>query len=135
MPVAYLLDTNIVSYLLSGKPQLVRQHVEHVGLTATAISTVTEAELRYGLAIKPAAVRQRVAVETYLANAAILPWDSAAARAYAHLRAELKKQGKTLDSEDLMIAAHAVSLGLVLVTADRALLATSSIKTASWTTP
>ena len=135
MPATYLLDTNVVSYMLTGNPPAIRLHFARVGPSATAISTVTEAELRFGRAIKPAAVRQHIAVETYLSNATILPWDSAAARAYAQLRAELRRQGRALDAEDLMIAAHALSQGLILVTADRALLATSSLQAADWTIP
>jgi tRNA(fMet)-specific endonuclease VapC len=135
VPAIYLLDTNIVSYLLSGNPRPVRQHIEEVGLAATAISTITEAELRYGLAIKPAAVRQRIAVETYLADAAVFPWDSAAARAYSYVRADLKKRGKPLDAEDLMIASHALSLGLTLVTHDQAFSFIDGLRVQDWTVP
>ena len=133
MPVAYLLDTNIVSYFIEGRPAAVRRRVELVGMEATAVSSVTEAELRYGLANKPAAARQRIAVESYLANAAILPWDSPAAQTYAHLRAEQKAKGRMLSTEDLMIASAALSLGLTLVTADRAFSSIDGLRREDWT--
>lgn len=134
MPAAYLLDTNIVSYFIEGRPPAVRHHVEVIGMDATAISTITEAELRFGLANKPAAARHRIAVESYLANAEILSWDSPAAQTYAHLRAEQKAKGRMLSTEDLMIASHALSLGLTLVTADRAFSFIAGLRIEDWTT-
>lgn len=133
MALAYLLDTNIVSYLIDGRPPAVRRHIETVGIDSTAISTITEAELRYGLANKPAAARQRIAVESYLSSAAILPWDSPAAQTYAHLRAEQKAKGRMLSTEDLMIASAALSLGMTLVTADRAFSFIAGLRTEDWT--
>jgi tRNA(fMet)-specific endonuclease VapC len=129
----YLLDTNAVSHLLTGRPAAVRKRVVQVAFEATCISTVTEAELRYGLAKKPGAIKERIAVEAYLANAAILAWDSAAAQAYALLRAEQEGKGRPLSAEDLMIAAHALSLGLVLVTSDRAFSSVDGLRTEDWT--
>jgi tRNA(fMet)-specific endonuclease VapC len=129
----YLLDTNIVSYFLSNKPPEVRKHMNGIGLAATVISVITEAELRYGLAKKVGGVSQCNAVETYLSNAAILTWDSAAARSYGLLRAEQERKGKPLSTEDLMIAAHALSLGLTLVTHDQAFSFIDGLKTVDWT--
>jgi tRNA(fMet)-specific endonuclease VapC len=107
MPLKYLLDTNTVSYLLSGREPRVRLRMERAGFAATSISAVTEAELRYGLAKKQPSIRLRIAVETFLAQAAILPWDSAAAAAYGLLRAGQERKGRPLSAEDLMIAAQA----------------------------
>ena len=129
----YLLDTNVVSYFLDNRPPAVRLHMNLVGLDATAISVITEAELRYGLANKPGAVSQCTAVERFLDNAAILAWDSAAARTYGMLRAEEKRKGRPLATEDLMIAAHALSLGLTLVTNDAVFSFVDGLKTEDWT--
>ena len=129
----YLLDTNVVSHLLDNRPPAVRLHMNLVGLDATAISVITEAELRYGLANKPGAVSQCVAVERFLDNTAILVWDWAAARTYGSLRAEQKRKGRPLATEDLMIAAHAMSLGLTLVTNDGAFSFVDGLKTEDWT--
>jgi tRNA(fMet)-specific endonuclease VapC len=128
-----MLDTNVVSYFLDNRPPAVRSHMNQVGLDATVISTITEAELRYGLANKPGAVSERTAVERFLDNVAILPWDSGAARTYGLLRAEQKRKGRPLATEDLMIAAHAMSLGLILVTNDAAFSFVDGLKTEDWT--
>jgi len=96
MAPRYLLDTNTVSYFLSHRPPQVRQHMDRVGLEATAVSAITEAELRYGLAKRHGAATQRNAVETFLDNAAIVAWDSATARVYGMLRAEQEQKGRPL---------------------------------------
>jgi tRNA(fMet)-specific endonuclease VapC len=133
MAVHYLLDTNVVSYFLDNKPPEVRSHLIRYGLDATAISVITEAEMRYGLAKNPGAIRQRIPVERFLADAAILAWDSAVAGIYGLLRAEQERRGKPLSTEDLMIAAHALSLGLTLVTHDAAFSFVDGLKTEDWT--
>jgi tRNA(fMet)-specific endonuclease VapC len=133
MAQRYLLDTNVVSYFLSHRPPEVRKHMDQVGLASTAISAITEAELRYGLAKKPEAIRQRYAVEAFLANATILAWDSAAAKRYGALRVQQQRKGRPLSTEDLMIAAHALSAGLKLVTHDEAFSYVDGLKTEDWT--
>jgi tRNA(fMet)-specific endonuclease VapC len=133
METVYLLDTNTVSYYIADLPPQVRRRLETVGAAATAISTVTEAELRYGVARKPGAMRRRSSVEFFLANTVIFPWDSAAARAYGQLRADQERRGRPLSVEDLMIAAHALTLGLTLVTHDRAFSLVDGLKTEDWT--
>jgi tRNA(fMet)-specific endonuclease VapC len=133
MAPAYLLDTNTVSYLLRNQPPEVRRHMDRAALASTCISTITEAELCYGLASKPGAIRQRIAVDAFLSNVAIMAWDSGAARAYGLLRAEQDRKGRPLSAEDLMIAAHALSLGLILVTSDRAFSHVEGLRTEDWT--
>ncbi len=85
-----------------------------------AISAVTEGEIHYGLARKPAATRLRAGVEALLATIQILPWDSEAARAYGTMRARMSLDGKALATLDLLIAAHAVAARAILVTRDTA---------------
>lgn len=133
MDILYLLDTNTVSYYIAGNPPEVRKRYERVGLPSTAVSTVTEAELRYGVARNPGALRRRASVESFLSDAVILPWDSAAARSYAQLRAAQERKGRPLSLEDLMIAAHALALGLRLVTHDSVFAFVDGLKTEDWT--
>jgi tRNA(fMet)-specific endonuclease VapC len=64
-----------------------------------------------------------------------LPWDSVAAQAYGLLRAEQERKGRPLSAEDLMIAAHALSLDLVLITDDEAFRFVEGLKTRDWTVP
>jgi tRNA(fMet)-specific endonuclease VapC len=113
----YLLDTNTISYILSGHSKAARQKLE-LNLSESAISAVTEAELRFGLAKKPHAIKLRKAVEGLLDTIGVLPWDSEAARAYGTMRAKMNASGKVLSAMDMMIAAHAASLHAVLVTTD-----------------
>lgn len=128
-----MLDTNTVSYYIAGNPPKVRERLDRVGLQKTAVSTITEAELRYGVARNPTAVRRRESVESFLRNASCLAWDSTAAGAYGLLRVEQERKGKPLSTEDLMIAAHALSLGLTLVTHDQAFSFVDGLKTEDWT--
>jgi tRNA(fMet)-specific endonuclease VapC len=133
METLYLLDTNTVSYYIADKPPQVRVNLRRVSSQSTAVSTITEAELRYGIARTPNALRRRESVESFLLNALILPWESAAARTYGQLRASQERKGRTLSVEDLMIAAHALSLDLALVTHDQAFTFVDGLKTEDWT--
>ena len=89
-------------------------------MTAICISVITEAELLHGLAKKPEAKKLPVVVREFLLRVDRLPWDSACAEAYAQLRCECEKQGKSLGNMDMLIAAHAHAAGAILVTSDRA---------------
>jgi tRNA(fMet)-specific endonuclease VapC len=117
----YLLDTNTVAYIVSGRSSAVRLRLAEVAKSATiSISTITEAEIRYGIAKKPQATRLRTAVEEFLGKVTILPWDSDSAATYGLLRATLSARGKTLSALDLLIAAQAVAIQATLVTSDLA---------------
>ena len=133
MSARYLLDTNIVSYLLKDQIPAVQSRYFEAGAESIVISSITEAEVFYGIANRPSASRLRVAAEGFFAAATVLAWDSAAARAYGLLRAEQKRKGRPLATEDLMIAAHALSLGLTLVTHDSAFSFVDGLKTEDWT--
>ncbi len=117
----YLLDTNITAYIVSGRSQsareMLKQTLQH---TAVGISTITEAEILFGLESKPEATRLRASVETLFDAVEIRSWDSAAAQAYGRLRSRLKTAGKSLAVMDLLIASHALSTGAVLVSHDKA---------------
>jgi tRNA(fMet)-specific endonuclease VapC len=117
----YMLDTNTVGDIVSGRSKAARltmsQITEHSPL---AISVITEAELLYGLARKPEAIRLRAGVEAFLSAVQILPWDSAAARAYGTLRARMSTAGKSLSNLDMLIAAHALAMDAILITRDSA---------------
>jgi tRNA(fMet)-specific endonuclease VapC len=133
MPASYLLDTNIVSYLLRNQFHILLSRFETAGAGATAISSITEAEVFFGIAKKPGAGRLKTAAENFFDVVPALPWDSAAARVYGLLRAEQERKGRPLCTEDLMIAAHALSLGLTLVTHDGAFSSVDGLKTEDWT--
>lgn len=134
MPARYLLDTNIVSYLLKGQMPAAKLRYEGEDAGSMAISSITEAEVFYGIANKPGATRLRAIAEGFFAKAVVLSWDSHAARAYGELRAEQERKGRPLSVEDLMIAAHAIALDLTLVTHDQAFTFVDGLKTEDWTT-
>lgn len=120
-PRPFLLDTNIAGYIATGRsPEARRILDETVAHAAVIVSSVTEAEILYGLEMKPEAIRLRRAVELLFQVIEIRPWDSAAALAYSRLRSSLRTMGKSLAHPDLMIAAHALSLDAVLVSHDKA---------------
>lgn len=133
MAARFLLDTNIVSYLLKNQIPAVQSWYYAAGADSVAISSISEAEVFYGIANRPGATRLRIAAEGFFAIATVLSWDSAAARAYGLLRAGQERKGRPLSVEDLMIAAHALSLELTLVTHDRAFSFVDGLKTEDWT--
>jgi tRNA(fMet)-specific endonuclease VapC len=112
MPCRYLLDINIASYVVKGTFPAARRRLVRHPMAEIAVSSVTEGELRYGLARKPEATRLRAVVDEFLLRVTILPWDSNAARQYGQLRATLEQKGQPMGSLDLLIAAHAVAAGL-----------------------
>jgi tRNA(fMet)-specific endonuclease VapC len=132
MPTRYLLDTNMASYVIKGNIPRVRQRLVKVPMAQVAISAVTEAELRFGVARRPEAARLETAVEEFLLRVDSLPWDSAAARNYAQVRAALEREGKPMGNLDMMIAAHALAVQAVLVTSDRVFRRVEQLKIQDW---
>ena len=114
----YMLDTHICSYVLRSRPPSVKARFDEAGDGALAISTVVLAELCYGAARHPQAVAIRREIADLVSRVAVLPWDEAAAEDCGALRATLEKAGTPLGAMDMMIAAHARSAGLTLVSND-----------------
>jgi len=106
-----------------------------VSMARVAISAVTEAELRFGVARRPGATRLQTAIEEFLLRVEALPWGSDAARQYAHVRAALERDGEPMGSLDLMIAAHALAAQAVLVTNDSAFRRIKHLKIEDWSRP
>jgi tRNA(fMet)-specific endonuclease VapC len=132
----YLLDTNTIGYMVNGRSQAARLAMrEHIKHSILAISTISEAEVLYGLAKKPEAIRLRNTVETLFGVLKILPWDSNAAQAYGRLRAQLSTEGKSLSHMDMLIAAHALATNAILVTGDKAFQHVQALRpTLNWAT-
>ena len=128
----YLLDTNIVSHLMRGHPAVDRAVVAHP-LPSLCISAVTAGELLFGLQERPVKHSVATATEQFLAQVEVMPWDLLAARAYGALRADLERRGLVLAPLDLLIAAHALAVGAVLVSNDQAMLRLPGIVTEDWT--
>jgi tRNA(fMet)-specific endonuclease VapC len=132
MSLRYLLDTNAASYAINKKSAGVDRHLAKVPMAELAISAVTEGELRYG-ATRSGSAALQATVEQFLSAVTVVPWDSEAAQEYGELRATLEREGRVMGSLDMMIAAHALALGLVLITNDRAFGRIKRLKAEDWT--
>ncbi len=116
-----MLDTNTVSYLITGRSPKARQtYLETEPHASIALSAITEAEIRFGLEKKPESVKLRIASQEFFSSVPILPWNSGVAKEYARLRANLSASGKSLSLMDLLIASHAMAADAVLVSHDQA---------------
>lgn len=111
----YLLDTNICIYIINRRPPQVFEHFAGKAFGQVAISSISGAELHFGVA-KSGSERNRLALEKFLAPLAVLAFDEAAMRSYGALRSELESAGRPIGALDTLIAAHALSLGATLVT-------------------
>lgn len=115
----YMLDTNIVSDIIRNPAGKSAARLRAVGDYGLAVSIITAAELRFGAA-KSGSPRLLSRVETLLQTLDVLPFDVPADAEYASVRVELETAGKPIGPNDLLIAAHARSLGATIVTANTA---------------
>ena len=132
MPVRYLLDTNMASYVIKGNVPRVRERLLQVPMAEVGISVITEAELRFGVARIPEARRLKTAVDEFLLRVEVLAWSSETAQHYAHIRAALERAGKPMGNLDMMIAAQALADEAVLVTHDRVFRRVMGLKMEDW---
>lgn len=113
----YLLDTNAVSNLADRPDGPVARQIANVGLENVVTSVIVNGEIEFGLELKQSA-RLRAQMEKVLSALPILPFERPASKHYGVLRAELKRQGRPIGPNDLLIAAHALALDAILVTAN-----------------
>lgn len=110
-----LLDTNICIYIINAKPPAVLARFHRFRLGDIGLSSVVAAELAYGVA-KSGSMRNRQALQGFLAPLEVVPFDEQAVWAYGELRADLERRGQPIGALDTMIAAHALALDALLVT-------------------
>lgn len=112
----YMLDTNICIFALKNRlPDLALQFMKH-NADDICISSITYAELMYGAEKSHYSFRNRTAILLFLSAFTILPFDVAAATEYGKIRAALEKAGTPIGPMDMLIAAHAKSQQLTVVT-------------------
>ena len=111
----YLLDTNIVSDLVRNPQGKIAARIARVGEESVCTSIIVAAELRYGAARK-GSTRLLAQLLTVLGAFEILPFETPAEITYGELRARLEATGQPIGGNDMLIAAHAVSLGHTIVT-------------------
>jgi len=121
MAALFMLDTNVASSIIKGGPIPLRQMLLDTPMERLRVSVITQAELLFGVARKPGALKLARLVDEFLLRVQILPWSSNAAVAYAELRSNFEHQGVSLGNMDMLIAAHARAEGAVLVSNDRAM--------------
>jgi tRNA(fMet)-specific endonuclease VapC len=132
----YLLDTDGCVELIRRRPPKLIAHLVKRQPGEVGLSTITTAELWFGAAKSSDPERNRQALEGFLVPFEIVPFDESAAIAYGEIRAALEKAGTPIGSMDLLIGAHAASLGATLVTANiREFRQIRGLRTANWLSP
>ena len=112
----FLIDTNICIYIMNNRPQEVIQKFKSVDVGQIGISSITVSELHYGVCKSRRRKQSLKRLEEFLIPFKILPYDENASKYYGEIRSQLEKQGNVIGPLDLLIAAHALSKELILVT-------------------
>lgn len=111
-----MLDTNTCIYIIKRRPQSVLERFQSFPVGDIGISSITLAELEYGAAKSAQPRKNREALEQFVSPLSVAAFDRGATEAYGRIRAALERRGLPIGSMDMLIAAHAVSLGVNLVT-------------------
>lgn len=112
----YMLDTNIIIFVIKKKSaDLIKRFLEH-DPNDICISSITYAELVHGVENSSAREKNKLALTMFLSGIQIVPFDAAAAEDYGQIKADLQRRGTPIGPMDTLIAAHAKSLGLTVVT-------------------
>lgn len=112
----HMLDTDMASYIIKGRSPVVEARLATIDPGLVCLSVITRAELLYGLKRLPSNHRLHLGVRQFLRIVRTLPWDEDAASYYADIRHRLTTTGLPIGEMDMMIAAHSLSAGSVLVT-------------------
>ena len=112
----YLLDTNVCVDYLNGRFPRVIERIQQTAPEELATSSLVAAELRYGADKSQQPTRNHARLDVFLEEIRCLDFDLPAAVAYGALRAGLERRGRPIGAHDMLIAAHAIAAGLVLVT-------------------
>ncbi len=130
----YMLDTNICIYTIKHKPaEVIKNFLKH-DPDEMCISTITYAELTHGIEKSRAIDKNRIALALFLSPITILEFDSYAAEEYGTIRAKLESKGIPIGPMDMLIAAHAKSKALTLLTNNtKEFLRVDGLKVENWT--
>ena len=112
--IKYLLDTNIVIYVLKRRPTEVLE-IFNKNANRMAISSITLSELLYGAEKSQNVDKNLEAIEEFISHLDVLPYDAKASQHYGQIKATLEKKAEIIGENDIHIAAHAISQGLILV--------------------
>ena len=112
----YMLDTNICIYAMKNKPEKVLQRLKEEINEGVCISSITLAELEYGMKHSSNPAKNEQALLRFLVPLSVLPFGAASASEYGEIRMFLQKQGTPIGPLDMLIAGHAKAEGITLVT-------------------
>ena len=130
----FMLDTNICIYLIKRKSQRIIGHLKKRTAGEIGVSSITLAELQFGVAKSLHKKQNRIALEEFILPLEIVYFDEKAAETYGLIRSQLEKTGKPIGSLDTLIGAHALCLGVILVTNNiREFKRIKSLKVVNWT--
>ncbi|MBR0137943.1 MAG: type II toxin-antitoxin system VapC family toxin [Erysipelotrichaceae bacterium] len=129
----YMLDTNTVIYAMKANPAEVLKKFREYTPGDLCISAITMAELEFGVWNSSDPGKNRLALLVFLSEIPILPFDVNAAGEYGAIRSALKQKGRIIGANDMLIAAHAKSLNLTLITNNtREFSRVEGLKTGNW---
>ena len=129
----YMLDTNICIYAIKHKPEKVFKKLQKTDPSDVCISSITYAELVYGVEKSAAVEKNRLALSMMLSNIEIKDFDADAADSYGLVRADLERKGTPIGPLDMMIAGHAKAIGCTVVTNNEKEFArVKGLKIANW---
>ena len=112
----YMLDTDTCSYIMKRSSDAVLKRLAKVPVSDVCISVISKSELLYGVEMSPRRRQDQAALNAFLGYVEVLDFPDIASLHYAQIRADLKNAGTMIGANDLLIAAHARSEGLILVT-------------------
>ena len=131
-----MLDTNVCVYLLRGTRQSGTRWLERHDLEEVYISSITLAELLYGVWKSADPARNQAAVVDFCSALEVVPFNDRAAATYGPIRAQLEQSGKPIGPLDMLIAAHALSIDATLVTNnDREFRRVANLRVETWRPP
>ena len=113
--IKYLIDTNICIYIMNKRPTGIIHKFKRFDVGEICVSTITVSELQYGVSKSKNRRLNKQRIEEFLSPLEILPYDEIAASIYGDIRIQLEKRGEPIGPLDLLIAAHALSKNLVLI--------------------
>ncbi len=131
----FLIDTNICIYIMNKRPPEVIHRFKNIDVGQICISTITVSELSYGASKSNLPKQSFKRLEEFLAPFEIIPYSQSASKYYGEIRSRLESQGNVIGPLDLLIAAHALSKNLILVTNnEKEFKRIKSLKVENWVT-
>ena len=131
----YMLDTNTCIAIIKKRPPELKKRLKRLSIGEVGVSSVVIAELWYGIIQSYKRKHNEEALSEFLQYVTVSDWSAHAAPEYGRIRADLRKKGTPIGAMDLLIAAHALALNAVVVTANvKEFRRVSNLKVENWIT-